>query len=374
MYKPRFLIYCPVGVKTGGPEALYQLGAMLKELGYDCLIIPSIETQDMQTASDFLIYNMGYLKSKKIKSSDVLITPNIESLPSWLIKRVKNPIVMWWLSVDNSPHPFFRNFEVKNFAYHVGWNLFKDDSLKSRKPILRFMQLILGRSQNTIMNSMRSRIRLIIIKLRTKPINLENCTHIAQSYYAKNIVEHYFRTKVQIVSDYTDFNDNSFLKLSNKILNPAEKMLISFNPYKGKEFLDTIISLMPPQYKFIPIKNMSTSQVRETLQKSSLYLDLGHFPGRDRIPCEAILSGTPVILALRGAARNLKDYKLSSDYKIDLELNGPSESKEIIEAILRDYKNIDQSDFLNQQLQSRHTFKSEVIEFIENWNVLSKRV
>jgi hypothetical protein len=374
MYKPRFLIYCPVGVKTGGPEALYQFGAMLKELGYECLIIPSIGTQDMQTASDFSIYNMGYLKSKKIKSSDVLITPNIERLPIWLIKRVKNPIVMWWLSVDNSPHPFFRNFEVKNFTYHVGWNLFKDNSLKSRKPILRFMSLILVRPQNTFLNALQSRLRSTIFKIKTKPIKLENCKHIAQSYYAKDKVEHYFRTKVQIVSDYTDFNENSFLKLSNKILNPAEKMLISFNPYKGKEFLDTIISLMSPQYKFIPIKNMSTSQVRETLQKSSLYLDLGHFPGRDRIPCEAILSGTPVILALRGAARNFNDYKLSSDYKIDLELNGPFELKEIIEATLREYKNIDQSDFLNQQLQSRHTFKNEVIEFIENWHVLSKRI
>jgi hypothetical protein len=373
MYKPRFLIYCPVGIKTGGPECLYQFGAMLKEIGYECLIIPTMETQGQQPASDFSIYNMGYLKSKRIRSRDVLIVPELVRLPRWLIRRVKNPIFMWWLSVDNSPHPFFRNYEVKNFTYNVGWNLFKDDNYKGSKPIFRFMQLILGRSQNTIMNSIRSRLRPIIIKLRTKPIKLEKCKHIAQSHYAKNIVEQYFRTTVQIVSDYTNNNEIFLLKSSNEILNPTDNFLISFNPYKGKEFLDALIPLMSTQYTFVPIKHMNTSQVRETLQKSSLYLDLGHFPGKDRIPREAILSGTPVILALRGAARNSYDYKLSSNYKVDLELNGPNELKEIIETNLRDYKNIDQSDFLNQQLQSRVTFKNEVTEFINNCQMTLER-
>jgi len=355
-----------MGTKTGGPECLYQLGAMLKELGHESILIPFIETRGLKPAQDFQIYNLECLKGKKIRSNDILIVPEvINRIPKWLEKKIKTQIVMWWLSVDNSPHPFFRNYELKNFTYNTEWNLV-DDIPIFNKTLKRLFKLILGQSQNTILNSLRSRFKPLWIKFNTREINLENCHHIAQSSYAKSVVESFFNVKVKIVSDYTRFDHDFMLGKSIKKLGLEENKLIAFNPYKGKRFLDLLIPIMPENYRFIPIINMNSTQVREALNKSDLYLDLGHFPGKDRIPREAILCGTPVLLALRGAVRNSYDFKLQSKYKIDMYACGPTDVKERILLIFRDSDQVNQIEFLSEQNKSYEIFKAEVKKFIED--------
>jgi hypothetical protein len=363
----RFLIYCPVGAKTGGPECLYQLGSMLKELGYNAVIIPTIETTGEKPVPEFLEYGLEHVSLRKIQKNDVLVVPEITRIPKYFIRKIQRPIVMWWLSVDNSSHSFFKNYEKRNHTYNKNW-ISRDSDVTKAKAINRLLILLSGRSQNTVLNSFRSRLKPLLVKFRTRELELEKCFHIAQSYYAKTLVSSYFNLPVQLVSDYINVGKNFPPKRFEAKFEHDDKYLIAVNPAKGKEFTDQLMEIMDEKYKFIPIINMNNDEVRSTLSRSHLYLDLGHFPGRDKIPRESILCGTPVVLALRGAARNSRDFRINEKYKINLSHNGPYEVKNKINFILKNEKNIDQWEFLQEQISGYEKFKEEVNRFILSYN------
>lgn len=150
------------------------------------------------------------------------------------------------------------------------------------------------------------------------------------------------------------------------IMITKKKNIIIYNPKKGFDISSKIIETT--SYKFVPIINMNNSQIIELMKKSKIYIDFGRFPGRDKIPREAVAMNNIIILGKRGAAKNEVDYKIDEKYRIDIK--GSKFNNKVISLIedsLQNYtKNI--KDFIKFKefiLNENKIFKKEVINFFK---------
>ena len=144
----------------------------------------------------------------------------------------------------------------------------------------------------------------------------ENCIHLAQSHYALNFLETTLNIKEENTLYVTDYLNDKFLEdYDNSI---ERKRQVVYNPIKGYEYTKEVIESLY-DIDFIPIRNMNVDQVRDLLRSSMLYLDLGDFPGKDRIPREACISGCCIITGLNGASNYKEDVYIKDKYKINRE-------------------------------------------------------
>jgi hypothetical protein len=70
--------------------------------------------------------------------------------------------------------------------------------------------------------------------------------------------------------------------------------------------------------RWLPIRGLSPTQVRERLGEATIYLDLGPHPGKDRMPREAALAGAVTVVARRGSGDNDQDVSLPDHHKVSL--------------------------------------------------------
>jgi hypothetical protein len=170
-----------------------------------------------------------------------------------------------------------------------------------------------------------------------------------------------------MVSDYINTKFDGGGKILSKNLYKKTKPIISYNYAKGGYLVENIKSYLP-NIHFVPVKGMNRLQVKELLNHSDIYLDMGYFPGRDRLPRESILSGTPVFLAYRGAARHKSDFPLEQKYLIDLRTENPKSVSVHIEEMLRSKNDVFESQisFLDFVSNSKITFMTEVESFLNH--------
>lgn len=174
--------------------------------------------------------------------------------------------------------------------------------------------------------------------------------HLAQSQFAaEEIKKQGFEYKM--LSDYTPLD---YVKSM-----PNEGNIIAFNGNKGQEFVELVMPLVP-NAKWIPIRGMSRNQVLDTLNTSSIYLDLGHHPGKDRLPREAAVSGATVVTSRRGSANYYSDIPIMNKV--------PHDNPETIATVLRFMLNDLSSFYENQKIyrdiisKEKETFDREVME------------
>jgi hypothetical protein len=109
----------------------------------------------------------------------------------------------------------------------------------------------------------------------------------------------------------------------------------------------------------MPLVGFDREQLAEIFLTSTLYIDFGHHPGKDRLPREAAIHGCCVITGRNGSAANAVDVPIGADYKFD------EKNAKFVEAFGTQLKNIlghfDESakDFEHY----RHVIANEQIEF-----------
>ena len=281
-------IMAPANVKTGGPELMHQLVYKLNKLGFNALIT-YYEIEDKKdnnyTPSDFKKYINSSITYDKVidDKGNLLVFP--ETCLN-IVKKYQNiRKVMWWLSVDNYTHNF----------------TFKDAMIKDNL-VQAMINLIKGRT------------------LYAKDIYTFDY-HLCQSYYALDYIK-----KKKLDGYYlSDYINSDFF--SNKKYQKKKQIL--YNPKKGFKFTKKIIE-NSEELKWIPIKNMTTKQVKELLSSSRVYVDFGNHPGKDRFPREAVISGCCVITGKKGSANFYDDVMILDKYKFD---NKDKEIKNIIKQI-----------------------------------------
>lgn len=263
-------VCCPGNVVTGGPELLHQFVSELRLQGVDAFILYTPFEQQFQVPNQYKHYDVPVADFASVdEKSSLVVLPEV---CTDLIDYFKNAgIAVWWLSVDNylgfkGEHP------VKDYILHL--------------------------------------CRLFLSK-KTTIHSMKKYQHFVQCEYARE-----FLLKKGISSFFlTDYLNATHLELDSDVDLIKRENIIAYNPKKGKKYTQEIISANP-SLTFVPIQNMSPSEVKGLLLKSKIYIDFGHHPGKDRFPREAAMAGCCIITGRRGSANNDIDIPIPSKYKL----------------------------------------------------------
>lgn len=257
-------VLCPAQYVTGGPEALHQLAAAGRMLGFDTSLVYFPEKHPAPTSAVFECYDVRVAAAVCDASDSVVIVPETETprlLPFHLATRV-----VWWLSVDN--------FEIRAEALRQG---------RVESPL------------NFVFNPAFGLV------------------HLAQSEYARR----HLAQRGQMSHLLTDYIRTEIVERARALRSRPKRDIVAFNPKKGLEFTRALIAESPPSLQWIPIENMSPAEVADLLCTAKVYVDFGSHPGRDRIPREAALCGACVVTGTQGSAGNPVDLPIPDCYKFD---------------------------------------------------------
>jgi len=274
------LLLCPE-VKTGGPEALHQLGYRIAQHGGTARLVYYGPHSGIEVDGDilrchadaspmpahFAQYQPQVLRETRLGPDTLMVYPEpLSKLAAEGNKGYQRAV--WWLSLDNA---LPQNQDLLDVAARRG--LFADASL----------------------------------------------IHLYQSDYARHFLATNGAAQYFPLSDYTDpqFVHRS-LVTSEVAPIEARRDVVCFFPNKGGEraarFLAGAAALRH-RIDFVPIRDMTKAQVRETLFSARIYLDFGHHPGKDRVPREAAIAGAVVLLHAAGAANCFPDHPLPAAYR-----------------------------------------------------------
>jgi hypothetical protein len=266
------VIFCPVAI-TGGPEAIHQLSQSLNAIGVDGYIVyvgggqrmritqSSIEVltpphEDMVRA--YAAYEPRFRSQIAIDERTLVILP--ESLARHNSRLTAGGVAIWWLSVDNA---------------------FRALSIRVDDPEAQMAQ-ILGRP---------------------------DLIHLHQSAYARDWLRAQGVERLHALSDYT-----SPIFTAEIAKAPSSKPIASCNGVKGSELAE-IFFARHPQFEALALCNYAKPELKAIFGERMLYVDFGHFPGKDRLPREAAISGSIVFVHRVGAAAGDEDFPLPDDFK-----------------------------------------------------------
>ncbi|WP_433810166.1 hypothetical protein [Flavobacterium johnsoniae] len=262
-------IICPPKKATGGPEALHQLGYILNTLGYNAKMLYSKYKKD-PVHPFYKNYNVPYVMNVKDSSENIIIIP--ESMTNLIAKYPLAEKKVWWLSLD-----------------------FYEVLMNSREKKKNWLRKLIVPYKHT--------------EYRFEPN--KTVTHWYQSQRTKEfLMTKKLDNDIAYLCDYVTelFFDNlpdSFTK----------ENIITYNPKKGLEKIEKYMQLLP-QYQWIPLTGMTREEMRDTLRRAKLHIDFGYFPGRDKIPREALVSGVCLLTGRDGTSAFKEDLGIPEQYKL----------------------------------------------------------
>lgn len=316
----KIYVFAPENLITGGPELLHQLVDYLTRKGKEAYIVYAhakagnwVISDTAEVPEPYAAYNVRIAREVEDCSINIVVLPEIMYTIALQTKNSK--IYYWWLSVDNYIHSNQVPDKELAFIQKVSF-LAKVKIL--RKRLSRFL-----RGKKTTRPSMS----LDILKQR-------GGIHLCQSAYAKDFI-----TKIGggalstlMLKDYV--ND---IYINSHINTTKRKKQLLYNPKKGYEYTQSLLKLVPSQYKCIPLIGYNREELIHLMQESSLYIDFGNHPGMDRLPRECAANGCCIITGKRGAAGYREDYPFPEMYSIS-EKNRPQDICNLIVDILENYE------------------------------------
>ncbi|WP_216074700.1 hypothetical protein, partial [Acinetobacter baumannii] len=87
---------------------------------------------------------------------------------------------------------------------------------------------------------------------------------------------------------------------------------------------------------------------------AKVYIDFGEHPGKDRLPREAAMMGTVVVVGMRGAAAFDEDVTLPPAYKLAIDDRLPAAFGTLIDAVMADF-----ATHQTAQRRYRHIIEAE---------------
>lgn len=327
-------ICAPSGYASGGPEALHQFANEIKYLGYDVKMFYFSHRSDIKYPrhKNYDIYDIDYIVDESELKNDIdscVIVPETacELLLRPYVSNMKK--IVWWLSVD------FYFLALKNNNKYFGLKRFL--KRESKFPSLD--------------------------KLK----KLKNVIHLPNSFYTQKFLSDNLMNAIEVVSDYLNFNYTS-----HSVINKED--IVIYNPAKNGWFLNQIMN-KAPEIKWIPIQNMTQTQVKETMSKAKVYIDFGFHPGRERMPREACLAKCCLIIGKDGAAKYKEDMPIMDDYHFDANIDNINQ---IINKINDCFINYDNrvKDFANYErniMDAKSRFNKEVEFFLKSINLFNTK-
>ena len=264
------ILLCPI-VLTGGPEAIHQLAKMLTDIGQSAMIFYYGLKESFEFGNGSLIKKtidcsqmLGAYAQYAPKPANDVIPLDKETLviiPEVLAYKAEKfkpaTVAIWWLSVANAKG---RLAEVQNAE-----EMLRDNAV----------------------------------------------VHLCQSEYAHDFLR---GAGVEKRYDLVDYVDPLFTKQWPTA--PNKKLMCVFNHFKGAA-LGTRFSQLNPDLQVVPIGRMPRDRVYSLLYESTIYLEFGHNPGKDRLPREAAACGCIVVARNIGGSSYFSDMPLKDHFKFE---------------------------------------------------------
>jgi hypothetical protein len=313
------IVVYPRGLRTGGPEALHQLVDSLRRQGREARLYPLPGTRVQPRVVEFDHYDAPETDSLADAEGTAIVIPEVWA--GGLEKVVNATWCPWWLSIDNAPF------------FHADW--MARDVWRSTDPA-----------------APRENVALDVETFRTY-------SHLAQSHYAWAYLNTQLGLTPSMLTDWTDAD-----RFDGGLPAGDRRPVVAYNAAKGGVVAELVHELLP-EVRFVPLHGMSPHQIADTLSKAAVYLDLGHHPGRDRLPREAALAGATVVVARRGSAAYAVDVPLPAADRLQADIQLPQRAALRIREILTDLPaaSAAQEDFRMLIRGERARFDDEVRKF-----------
>lgn len=322
-------IAVPAGSFSGGAESLYQLGQELLNRGEEVYLF-FYSGKRNAIPDKFKKYNIPIIDKIDDTSSNAIVVPETQTNLLREFFEIKKYI--WWLSVDF--------YLAKTLDGAVQNSLIKKGLSNSFKPLMYlWYYLKMGKLKN----------------YRKFDFTQTEITHLFNSNYVKEFLLKQGVLERQLIFLAPPVSDEYF-----NLIKKEKKNIVAYNPAKGMEYTETIIEYLGKRRKditFVAIKNMTSEDVANLLNEAKVYIDLGFFPGPDRIPRQAALANCAIITSRIGSAGNYIDTPIDDSYKFDRD-NVVGISKAIVESI----------DNYDMHIQEFIQFKKRVIFEKENFS------
>jgi len=282
----RVTFLCPV-LTSGGPEAIHQAAQAFNEAGLEADIAYFGNGGRVSVRGDQLVctppssnpcldvyaqYGPVACQGLPMRERHLVVLPEMLAGEFAVFKRAS--VAVWWLSVDNA---------------------FKTTTLLSRQALLR---------DRTVL-------------------------HLHQSAYAEDFLRHGGVTS----SPLSDFTTPEFT--DHEPLGPNSGPEIAYNPAKGADLAHRFFAAHQ-EHVPVPIEGMSRAETAQVFRRTAIYVDFGHFPGKDRMPREAAASGAVVFLRNMGAGGFHDDFPVPDVFRFTDEDVASGELDRRIEAVHED--------------------------------------
>ncbi|MBI0556531.1 hypothetical protein F6Q06_18855 [Pectobacterium parmentieri] len=318
----KIYICCPGNVVTGGPELLHQFADSLRNEGVDSYMLYFPFDKTFSVPDAYKDYNVNIARYSDVRqdADSLVILPEVGS--GFSTKFPLCTICIWWLSIDN----FF------------------------------------GGDPNSLIVQSRHYIACALNR-RMSFSKIKRCINLAQSEYASMFLK---RKNIEPML-ITDYLNNEHLSMD--VYSEEKEDIIVYNPKKGVEISRKLIE-KNKDWRFVPIINMTATEVKSLLLKSKVYIDFGNHPGKDRLPREAAMAGCCIITGTRGSAGNDIDVAIQEKYKLsENHIDFENRFESLVSLIFKNYTKffLDFKTYREKIVSEPHDFKRQVKCFVEKY-------
>lgn len=331
----KVFVPCPAGAITGGAELLHQIVHILNNNGVDAYIYYYGDNSHT-IPEDYSIYNIK--TTEKIDDNFKNIEILYEGLFDRINKNKSTQKILWWLSVDH--------FYSHSLQYLSILDIYKFNKKEGLKALAI-----------QVKNLLKNRDKRIFTPLTLKTLRDSKAVHGYQSEYAQNYLQNRGFKELVALKDYIN-DEHSF---SSDLLINKENIIL-YNPKKGYKFTKKIIE-MAPHLNWIPLQNMTRTELIKTIKKAKIYIDFGYHPGKDRLPRECAMNGCCIITSTQGSAGFFEDVAIPEEYKFENKTSNIAKIIFTIEKTLKDYSSAinDFQFYRNQISREKQEFESQVL-------------
>lgn len=277
--------------QSGGTESTHQLINWLNNNGYDAYIYYyDNEDSSSSVPLKFAQYNVKIGRNIEDSKDNLLIVP--ETLTGYLYKYHHIQKSIWWLSLN--------------------YYLYGVPSEHARLTVEKYgLPAVMKYPLYMLFRKNKEKIFDFDDSEKDEILHFYNCE------YVREYLEHN-KVNPQMMFYLCGPIRDEYFKEGCKCNIHDKKNNILYNPNKGYFFTKKIINRCKHKnYDFVPLKNMTPSQVIDTMKSAKLYIDFGDFPGPERIPREAVTMKCNIIVARVGSSVNSIDVPIPQKYKFE---------------------------------------------------------
>jgi len=335
---PRVYVASSLGQRTGGPEAVSLLVHSLRQRGIDAYLIPMRNFRGKSNHPEYSNYESPMATRILDPDRDHFVLTEVSPIESRreLEQVADERVWMLWLSVNFSPIPEARYYSATErdcrffppgtqSALPDLWPY--DDKAITSGPLRAFREARRRNRGRGPRQLAATAVEAASIAYARRTVR-RSINFGTQSFYGQGFVRSYLGRDAFLLTDYP--KPRPAVGKVTKIPN-----LVAYNGAKGRWKIDELRSRLPG-VEFRPIQDMSRQEVFEALAESSLYVEIGHLPGRDRLPREAALLGTPTVMLARGAGFCWEDFPLGVNYRIPYTVDWADHMAPVITEVLDD--------------------------------------